>query len=428
MSGAGLHSVSAGKVEACGNGASSPTHPVSTEPVTTQLWHSRSRHQDGDNLRAYPAPAASATQAPSLPAGRMLWAGLGRGGGGGGLSTQGCHCSGCHAVHAPQPWKLWGWGKCGLAPLPPLACRRAGQLWPLAIALARADQPRCSPTGLKASVLGPCRQQFGSTMLMAMWGGAHSHAAGGAGAAGQGRGAGGEHWPPSTSERGCPGSHEAAGPLRKGWRVAVHGPTCQDTLCPSPAWGGPKLLNTPGNRWLAFPAGWKARCRRMRLSLAALFPSWMSAVGQGVPAGIRGLPAAGTSSGLVHASGFWGRGSVQREKIFVATKAAILQDIFLAGFAATSGAGAWLGERVLVLFGSRTTGLPGKGQDGAAFLRAACEQRPRSSAPLIAVAYLVSAARRGLILIRGEDKRPRVLCAREPGSGWHWPLCLGLVP
>lgn len=241
-------------------------------------------------------------------------------------------------------------------------------------------------------------------------------------------GAGGEHWPPSTSERGRPGSHEAAGPLRKGWRVAMQGPTCQDTVCPSLAWGGPKLLDTLGNRWLAFPAGWKARCCRMRLSLAALFPGCMSAVGQGVPAGIWGLPAAVTGLGLVRASGFWGRGSVQREKMFVATKAAILQDIFLAGFAATSGAGGWLGERVLILFGSRTAGLPGKGQDGVAFLQAACKQRPRSSAPLITVAYLVSAARMGLILIQGEDKRPWVLRAREPGSGWHWPLCLGLVP
>ena len=45
-------------------------------------------------------------------------------------------------------------------------------------------------------------------------------------------------------------------------------------------------------------------------------------------------------------------GFVQREKIFVATKAAVLQGIFLAGFAATSRAGGQLGERLLALFGS----------------------------------------------------------------------------
>lgn len=84
---------------ACGNGASSPAHPVSTEPVTTQ------RQQCGTAAPtlACPAPAASATRAdpaPSLPAGRMLWAGLWQGGC---LSTQRCLHSGCHAVNAPQP-------------------------------------------------------------------------------------------------------------------------------------------------------------------------------------------------------------------------------------------------------------------------------------------------------------------------------------
>lgn len=54
--------------------------------VGTAEWHSRSlqphRHQGRDRLRACPAPSASVTRgdpAPSLPAGRMLWAGPGRG-------------------------------------------------------------------------------------------------------------------------------------------------------------------------------------------------------------------------------------------------------------------------------------------------------------------------------------------------------------
>lgn len=119
---------------------------------------------------------------------------------------------------------------------------------------------------------------------------------------------------------------------------------------------------------------------------------------------------------------------MQREKILVATKAAILQGIFLGGFAAVSGAGGRLGGRLLIPFGSRTAGLPRKGEDGEVFPQAVCRQRLSSSALLIAVAYLVSAARMGLILPRGKAKRPRVLRAREPRSGWHWPPCLGLVP
>lgn len=79
-------------------------------------------------------------------------------------------------------------------------------------------------------------------------GGAHDHAAGGAGAAAGG--AGGEDWLPSTSQRGrcgCRGSCEAVGPLRKGWRAAERGPGCRDILCPTPARGGRRLLDTCGH-------------------------------------------------------------------------------------------------------------------------------------------------------------------------------------
>lgn len=109
-----------------------PTRPVSTESVTTR-WQqcgtaalsSCTCHQDRDSLGARPTPAASVTRvdaAPSLPAGRMLWAGPG-----GCLSTRGCPRSGCHAVNAPRPWDnpagSWGGqGKHGLGP-PVLACR-----------------------------------------------------------------------------------------------------------------------------------------------------------------------------------------------------------------------------------------------------------------------------------------------------------------
>lgn len=90
------------------------------------------------------------------------------------LSTQCCPRSGCHAVNVPQPqdnlagsWR--GQGKCSLGP-PLLVSQRAGQLWPLGITLARANQLRRGPAGLKASILGLCRQQLSSTMLTAMWG------------------------------------------------------------------------------------------------------------------------------------------------------------------------------------------------------------------------------------------------------------------
>lgn len=108
----------------------------------------------------------------------------------------------------------------------------------------------------------------------------------------------------------------------------------------------------------------------------------------------------------------------------MATEGAILQGIFLAGFAATFGAGGQLGEMLLALFGSRTAGLPGKGEDGEAFLRAAWGQRPSLSAPLIAVAYLVSAVRMGLILIRCKDKGLRAPRARQP----RFCLALATVP
>lgn len=108
----------------------------------------------------------------------------------------------------------------------------------------------------------------------------------------------------------------------------------------------------------------------------------------------------------------------------MATEGAILQGIFLAGFAATFGAGGQLGEMLLALFGSRTAGLLGKGEDGEAFLRAAWGQRPSLSAPLIAVAYLVSAARTGLILIQGKDKGLQAPRARQP----RFCLALATVP
>ena len=57
---------------------------------------------------------------------------------------------------------------------------------------------------------------------------------------------------PSAGAAGCPRSHEAVGPLCKGWRAAVHGPVCRDTLCPMPAWGGPSC-STPGKSLAAVP-------------------------------------------------------------------------------------------------------------------------------------------------------------------------------
>lgn len=55
----------------------------------------------------------------------------------------------------------------------------------------------------------------------------------------------------------------------------------------------------------------------------------------------------------------------------MATEVAILQGICFGGFAATSGAAGRLGERPLVLFGPRTAGLPGMGQDGEGLPQAA---------------------------------------------------------
>lgn len=82
-------------------------------------------------------------------------------------------------------------------------------------------------------------------------GGAHGHTASGAGAATGGAGGedrtGQDRTGCPARPSGCRGSCEAAGPLRKGWRAAQHGHGCQHILCPTPARGAHRLLDTCGH-------------------------------------------------------------------------------------------------------------------------------------------------------------------------------------
>lgn len=182
-----------------------------------------------------------ASAAPSLPAGRMLRAGLG----GGCLSTPDCPsqwvlCSQCRdnpsgrgRKHSLGPPLCQPVSRAALAPRHRSGCGRPASLRPH---WAENIHFRC----LSAAITE--HNADGRA------GGAHGRGAGGAGAAAGG--AGGEGRLPSTSRRGrcgCRGSCEAAGPLRKGWRAAERGPGCRDSLWPTAARAGPRLLDTCGH-------------------------------------------------------------------------------------------------------------------------------------------------------------------------------------
>lgn len=78
----------------------------------------------------------------------------------------------------------------------------------------------------------------------------------------------------------------------------------------------PHAAQHPGNRWLLAPAQRKMRHCGMRLSLAVLFPSWMSALALGVPARNRATGAPSCCDRLGFGLCIWdlGQTSVQREK------------------------------------------------------------------------------------------------------------------
>lgn len=132
-----------------------------------------------------------------------------------------------------------------------------------------------------------------------------------------------------AGERRCMAPHARTPRVPRCFRVAAScstpGKSLAAVLCPKENFSSLQDVAQP---CCAFPI--------MDVSRGTGDPGWKEGYG--------GLPAAVTGLVLVCASGIWGRGSVQREKIFVATKVGILQDIFLAGFAATSGAGGQLGK------------------------------------------------------------------------------------
>lgn len=174
-------------------------------------------------------------------------------------------------------------------------------------------------------------------MLTGRAGGAHGHAGAAAG------GAGGEDSLPCTSQRrrcGCRGSCEAAGPLRKGWRVAEHGPgCCHIPVSHTPAPGGPRLLlDTRGHH----PQQNFSRLQDAAQPRDAFLQPWMAGVA---------LQAPSCCHRLGHLR-FGAEDLCQREELFVATQVAVLLGVFLAGFAATSRVDSQLGEGLLVLSGS----------------------------------------------------------------------------
>lgn len=130
-----------------------------------------------------------------------------------------------------------------------MPAKRAEPLWPFSIAPAAVAQPPCGPTGLKTSILGACRQRLSSTMLTAVRGEPTAIQPAVLGLPqGEREGRTGQDRTGCPARpSGCRGSCEAAGPLRKGWRAAQHGHGCQHILCPTPARGAHRLLDTCGH-------------------------------------------------------------------------------------------------------------------------------------------------------------------------------------